>query len=164
MIRGHGRTYHDRGRELIAYSALKTAMMIDCAQEPAHRSVPLSDYPALYQAGTVLPNTCVWLSKCEFGAGALAQHRTVHLEFGDREIDGYGATVNVGHLVLSVLRADLGDWRAIDIRGELSQTLQRVWPATGPVTWPPRRTLTRENVRDLGEAIEASPTTLTKEP
>jgi hypothetical protein len=160
MIRGNGRSYYDHGRELIAYWALKTAMMIDFAQEPDLRCVPLSDYPALYQAQAVLPNTFVWLAKCDSGAGARAQNRTIRFPFGDREVDGYGGTVNVGHLVLSVLRADFGGGRGIDIRGELGDALDRVWPATGPVAWPPRRTLTREGVERLGEMIGASRTTI----
>jgi hypothetical protein len=59
-----------KGAEVIAYWALKTAMMIDFAQEAEHRSVPKSDYATLYAAKGVLPNTFAWIGACDFGAGA----------------------------------------------------------------------------------------------
>jgi len=160
MIQGRGRTLYGRGRELVAFWALKTAMMIDFAQEETNRSVPLDDYPALYAAQTVLPSTFVWLAGSDFGAGALAQHRTLDIRSGDHHAAGYGATVNVGHLVIQVIRADLGGGRAIDIVGRLGPALQRLWPAPRPVIWPPKVLLTRQHVAMLGQMIEANPTTL----
>jgi hypothetical protein len=157
MIGGYGRTLYDRGRTVVAYWGLKTAMMIDFAQEPEHRSVRASDYPSLYKRQGVLPNTFVWLAASRFGRGALARNRTLTANLGTKRLEGFGATLNVGHLVIEVVRLDGEPVNAIDIGGKLGPGLQRIWPASRPVTWTPALQLDRQHVAWLGQMIEQSP-------
>jgi hypothetical protein len=160
MVRGRTCTLYDEGREQVAYWALKTAMMIDCAQEPKHRSVPPADYPALYRAQGVLPSTLVWIGVCDFGAGATARHRTLHTVTDDTNVDGFGAVLHVGHLVIYVVRIEIQDGKVMEIGGQLASALCRLWPQDQPVTWPPPAALNRQQVVLLGDMIEASPITL----
>jgi hypothetical protein len=128
MIQGRGRTYYDHGREVIAYWALKTAMMIDFAQEKKHRSVPPSLYPALYEAQGVLPDTFVWIGGCDFAYGATARHRTLYLNVDDASFTGFGATIHVGHMVIEVIRVEVEQGKTLQIGGKLAAALRQLWP------------------------------------
>lgn len=160
MIQGRGRTLYDAGREQIAYWALKTSLTADYAQEEEHRSVPAADYPALYAAQGVLPNTFVWLAACDFGPGATARHRTLHMNVGNRHFDGFGFTFHVGHLVIEVTRVEVEQGKTIEIGGQLAPALRRIWPENQPVVWPPNAMLTRQQATLLGDMIQVSPIAL----
>lgn len=161
MIRGHQSTLYPEGAGTIAYWALKTAMMIDFAQETEHRCVPAFVYPDLYGAKGVLPQTFVWLGACDFGAGALARPRTLHLDTGDPHQAGFGMTLSVGHLVIEIIRVPIEDQKTLEIRGQLAPAIRRLWPYTNVVVWPPTAVLDRNEVSSLGTLIEISPTALT---
>jgi hypothetical protein len=161
MIRGHQSTLYPEGAEMIAYWALKTATMIDFAQEAEHRCVPESVYAELYAAKGVLPQTFVWLSACDFGAGALARPRTLHLNTGDPHHAGFGMTLGVGHLVIEIIRVPTEDEKTLEIRGQLAPAIRRLWPYTNVVVWPPTAVLDRNEVSQLGTLIGRSPTALT---
>lgn len=164
MIRGERQTLSSAQQQVVAYWALKTTMMIDFAQEEEFRSVPPADYARLYKAGTVLPNTFVWLAAAEFGRGALAQHRTLEFGLDGHTLNGYGGVVNVGHLVISVVKVDFGNGRVINIGGPLGPALVPLWPTRRTLQWPPDVWLNRQQTVLLGQMIEASPTTLTRAP
>jgi hypothetical protein len=164
MIRGHRSTLLPEGAQAIAHWALKTAMMIDFAQETEHRCVPVSANRQLYTAQGVLPQTFVWAGACRFGAGALARPRTLHLEPADPEQVGFGVTLCVGHLVLEIIRAPTKDDRTLEIRGELAPRIRRLWPYTNLVSWPPAVVFDRGEVSMLGTLIERSPTALSGPP
>jgi hypothetical protein len=136
MIRGHKQTLYPEGAGVIAYWTLKTAMMIDFAQEPQHRCVPESAYPAPHNAKGVLPNTFVWIGACEFGAGALARPRTLNLNAGNAHPAGFGLTIGVGHLVIEIIRVPVEDGQTVKIGGQLALALRRLWPYTNVVPWP----------------------------
>lgn len=157
MIRGYAQTLFPEGAEVIAHWALKTAMMIDFAQEPEHRSVPESDYPALFAAKGVLSNTFVWVGACDFGAGALARPRTLNLNAGDAHPAGFGITVGVGHLVIEIIRVPVEDGQTVKIGGQLALALRRLWPYTNVVVWPSPVVLSRDEASSLGDLIEISP-------
>lgn len=159
MIRGHRSTLLPEGARTIAYWALKTAVMIDFAQEAEHRSVPASVYPELYAAEGVLPQTFVWVAACDFGAGALALARTLDLHTNPAQV-GFGATICVGHLVLETIRVPTKDGKTLEIRGQLAPCIRRLWPYTNVVSWPPAGVLTRDQVTELGTLIGKSPTRL----
>lgn len=162
LIRGHRSTLYPEGAETIAYWALKTAVMIDFAQEAEHRCVPESVYPELYAAKGLLPQTFVWLGACDFGAGALARPRTLHLATaGDPYRAGFGMTLGVGHLVIEIIRVPTEDEKTLEIRGKLAPAIRRLWPYTNVVVWPPATVLSRSEVSQLGTLIERSPTALT---
>jgi hypothetical protein len=161
MIRGHRSTLLPEGAETIAHWGLKTAMMVDFAQEAEHRSVPASVYPELYAAKGVLPQTFVWVAACDFGAGALGRARTLHLEPADPQQVGFGATLCVGHLVIEIIRVPIEDEKTLEIRGQLAPGIRRLWPYTNVITWPPPVVFDREEVSELGTLIEKSPTALT---
>jgi len=161
MIQGRGRTLYDTGREQVAFWALKTAMMIDFAQEPEHRSVRPDEYPALYKAQTVLPDTFAWLGACEFGPGATAHHRTLQLNVDGRRLHGWGCTVNVGHMVIEVIRfVRFPQGKTLEIGGPLAPALRRIWPQDQPVFWPPNARLTRQQTVWLGQMLESVPISL----
>jgi hypothetical protein len=157
MIRGHHSTLYPEGADAIAYWALKTAMMIDFAQEAEHRCVPESVYPELYAAKGVLPQTFVWLGACDFGAGALGRPRTLNLHNGDASPAGFGATLGVGHLVIEIIRVPVEDRKTLEIGGPLASAVRRLWPFTNVVVWPPPTVLSRQNAVWLGQLIEGSP-------
>jgi hypothetical protein len=160
LIRGRSSTLYPEGAETIAYWALKTAMMIDLAQEADHRCVPESAYPELYTSGGVLPQTFVWLGACDFGAGALARPRTLHVG-ADPHRTGFGMTLGIGHLVIEIIRVSIGNEKTLEIRGQLARAIRRLWPYTNVVVWPPATVLSRNEVSQLGTLIERSPTALT---
>jgi hypothetical protein len=162
MIRGRRAMLLPEGARTVAHWALKTALMIDFAQEPEHRSVPASVYQELYSAQDVTPQTFVWVAACEFGAGALARGRTLHLGPGDSDEVGFGATICVGHLVLEIIRVPTEDEKTLEIGGELAASIRRLWPYTNLVSWPPAAVLDREEVSGLGTLIERSPTRLSE--
>jgi hypothetical protein len=162
MIRGHRSTLLPEGARTIAHWTLKTAAMIDFAQEAEHRSVPASVYPELYAAKDVLPQTFVWVAACDFGPGALGRARTLHLEPSDPQQVGFGATICVGHLVLEIIRVPTKDEKTLEIRGQLAPSIRRLWPYTNVVSWPPTAVLDRDEVSELGTLIEKSPTGLTE--
>jgi hypothetical protein len=153
MIRGRGRTLYGHGREVVAFWSLKTAMMIDFAQEAAHRSVARSDYPALYAAQAVLPNTTVWLGASGFGAGALARHRTLDGNTGAQHLATIAVPDALGRVHFSV---DLGTADATqEYLPGATTTL-----TTRSVTFAPYAVVeirhvraTRHNVRVCGHAI-----------
>lgn len=161
MIRGRRTMLLPAGARTVAHWALKTALMIDFAQEAEHRSVPASVYHELYSAQDVLLQTFVWVAACEFGAGALARARTLHLEPGDPQQVGFGATLRVGHLVLEIIRVPTKNEKTLEIRGPLTAGIRRLWPYTNVVSWPPATVFDRDEVSDLGTLIEKSPTALT---
>jgi hypothetical protein len=81
--------------------------------------MPESAYPELYAAKGVLPHTFVWLGACDFGAGALARPRTLHLgTAGDPRQAGFGMTFGVGHLVIEIIRVPTNDQKTLEIRGQ----------------------------------------------
>jgi hypothetical protein len=162
MIQGRGRTLYDRGRELVAFWGVKTAMMTNLAQEVEHQCIPMADYRALYSAQGVLPHTFVWLGGSDFGTGALARHRTLYRTIGDRRVHGYGATVNVGHLVIEIIRVEVEDGEGLQIGGQLAPILRRIWPETQSVAWPPPIILNRPQVQALGEMLEVVPVSLVR--
>jgi hypothetical protein len=157
MIRGNRSTIYPDGSKVIAHWGLKTAMMIDFAQERQHRCVPGSDYPALYEAKAVLPDTFVWIGACDFGAGALARPRTLDLNHGDGQTTGFGVTLGVGHLVIEIIRVAVNDGHTLRIRGRLATALRRLWPYTNVIVWPPAAVLSRQQASRLGQLIEKSP-------
>jgi hypothetical protein len=157
LIRGHSSTLYPEAAETIAYWALKTAMMIDFAQEAEHRCVPKSVYPELYAARGVLPHTFVWLAACDFGAGALGRPRTLNLNEGDISPAGFGVTLGVGHLIVEIIRVPVKNWKTLEIGGPLASAVRRLWPYTNVVVWPPPTLLTRQHAVWLGQLIEASP-------
>jgi hypothetical protein len=156
MIQGRGCTLHDRGKELASFWALKTAMMLEYAQPAGCRSVPQSDYPELYASKTVLPNVWVWIGTNAFGGGCWAQTRTVGLESGEYEADGYASTLCVGHLVFQVMRIDIGEWESLEVGQQLRDALTPLWPTDTPVVWPPPAILTRDQVKLLGHTLRES--------
>ncbi len=161
MIRGQRAMLLPDGARAVAHWALKTALMIDSAQEAEHRSVPESVYHELYSAQDVLPQTFVWVAACDFGAGALARVRTLRLGPGGSDQVGFGATLCVGHLVLEIIRVPTEDEKTLEIRGQLTKSIRRLWPYTNLVSWPPAAVFDRGEVSELGTLIERSPTRLT---
>lgn len=162
MIRGHGRTLYDHGRQQVAYWGLKTAMMVDCAQEPPHQCVPRAFYRELFEVGGVLPDCLVWLGACDFAGSADARHRSLYLQSEGEtssRIGGFGASLKVGHLVIEVVRVELEEGRELKTGDLPTALLRRVWPAEHPISWPPRLRLSREQVMTLGDLItpRASP-------
>jgi hypothetical protein len=156
LIRGHGRTLYDHGRQQVAYWALKTAMMVDWAQEPPHQCVPKAYYPELFEVGGILSNCVVWLGACDFAGSADARHRSLHLQTEGEtssESGGFGASLKVGHLVIEVIRVGLEEGLELETGDPPASLLQRIWPANGPVSWPPPLRLTREQVMSLGDLI-----------
>jgi hypothetical protein len=164
MIRGQAQTLRREGRRAVGFWALKTAMMIDLAQEREHRSVPPDAYPALYRAHAVLPNTIVWLGATTFGAGAGARHRTLHVEVDDAQREGFGASMHIGHLVIETIHVEVQKGKVLEIRGDLAHALRRLWPQDRAVLWPPAAVLSRDQVYDLGTLVEDSPTVLKPAP
>lgn len=162
MIRGHRSVLLPEGARTIAYWTLKTAVMIDFAQEAEHRSAPASVYPELYAAKDVLSQTFVWVAACDFGAAALGRARTLNLKPSDPQPVGFGATICVGHLVLEIIRVPKKDEKTLEIRGQLAPNIRRLWPYTNVVNWPPAAVFDRDQVAELAMLVEKSPTSLTE--
>lgn len=162
MIRGHGRHLYAEGSRQVAYWALKTTLTSDRAQEAEHWSVPDEDFAALYDAQDVLPGTFVWLGRSRFVSGGLARHRTLVGPCDTGPPSGlkrraYAATLALGHLVIEVMRVDVGEGETLQVRGD-GPVVVHLWPeGSVPVTWPPPFRLSRRETRDLGEFLAPRP-------
>lgn len=154
MIQGRGRTLHDDGRRLCAYWALKTVMMLECAQPEHARSVRSADFAELFEAETVLPDVRVWIGATSFGPGAWSRARTIHYDLAHGREEGYSATLAVGHLVFEVMRIGTGSWTGMVIKAPLNRALLPLWPRDEPVVWPPPARLDRRQVALLGLMLE----------
>jgi len=144
MIQGRGRVLHEAEKETVTRWAFKTALMLDLGQEAKFRSIPVDDYVAFYEAEGLLPDTHVWLAGCDFGGGAGARTRTLDFNENGTTITGYGTTIQLGHLVIEIVRVGLGG-RSFQIGGGLAPALVRVWPEPSPTQWPPPLVLDRQN-------------------
>lgn len=156
MIRGNGRTLYPIGKAIVAFWALKTTLVLDAAS-PSTQTIPDGDYAALYRTQAVLPNTSVWMGANDFGAGAFAEARELSLADNEKLRPGYGATINVGHLVLEVARIEGEEGKTLKIGGQLAPALRRLWPREDPAKFPPPAALTMQQVVWLGQMIEHVP-------
>lgn len=156
MIRGNGRTLYADGKATVAFWALKTTLVLDAAN-PSARTIPDDDYAALYRTQEVLPNTSAWMGANDFGAGAFAEARGLSLTDNEKLRPGYGATINVGHLVLEVARIEGEEGKILKIGRELAPALRRFWPREDPAKFPPTTVLNMQEVVWLGLMIEHVP-------
>lgn len=160
MIRGRRSTLYPDAAETIAYWTLKTALMVNLAQEPDFSCAPKTSYAQLYSTKGVLPNTFVWLGACDFGAGAHARPRVTEPIDGDPNHLGFACTLAVGHLVIEIIRIPVENGKTLQIGGQLAPALRRLWPYTNVIVWPPPVLLSRENTASLAHLIAASPISL----
>jgi hypothetical protein len=141
MIQGSAVTLL-QSRERVAYWALKTAMMIDMTHRAAGRNVPVETYPELYAAGNVLSRVHVWIGASDDEIAGHGRNGMPHLDLGDGQLTPmWMGLIGRGHLVLLVIRVQDNHRKRLEIVGDLSTALLRIWPHPSPVTWPPLGTV-----------------------
>lgn len=151
MILGEDRILDEPMQRLIAFWALQTTLVFQCADRM--KWVPASHYDELY-AGRAIPKTTLpWrpLAKANVMLGAYrgSQRRAgFHpqpLEITPSTPDSrlpkgskaYGVTMNLGHLVIQLLAHDV---KKLDftLTPSIEGAVVPIWPsAVDPVQWPP---------------------------
>jgi hypothetical protein len=160
LIKGHGRTLYRDGQQLVAFWALKTAMMWQYASRS--QPIPPNELHALYErrgTRTPPPGWQVWIAATN-GAGA-AYHCPARIKLdlpNGRDARAYASTFGIGHLALQVFGHELGERRATrDIGPPLGDALLRIWPYVGPVSLPPDYVLDLGGLEEAARAFVTSP-------
>jgi hypothetical protein len=160
LIKGHGRTLYRDGQQLVAFWALKTAMMWQYASRS--QPIPARELHALYEAREARvppPGWQVWIASTR-GAG-VGYHCPVSLKLGlpdGSDAQAYASTFSIGHLAFQVFGHELGEGRAKrDLKPPLGDAVLQIWPYVGPVKLPPSVVLDLAGLELVARAFITAP-------
>jgi hypothetical protein len=174
MMLGRRQELRPRIQKLLAFWAVKTALVIDHLQ-PKSRVVPDAEYPKVYRIRSPLRSHLVWLGyrtvPHENPGELLVVARTQpvaqldtqpemkekFLQWAAEGRKMYRVTFAVGNLAVQVFGHDF-PWM-LNVAVPPQGYVERVWPMTGRFTWPPRRSLDEIGGLDgMHRAFDQSPT------
>lgn len=156
MIRGHGRTYCERGMTTIATWFVKTALVAGSRFPPLLSS---SFYEQIRSDLRPSPTTRVWLASTPYWQQHYVDYRPMRVHADDTlpppVPNAYSAVIALGGLAGYVVSWSerMPDTTAAQRR--FAPALLPIWPLPGDeATWPPRGgPLTFDQMDDLADAI-----------
>jgi hypothetical protein len=163
LILGEPRTLSRSDQETLAFWATKTLLGFQSIDHPTTTWARPEDYAALYEAQAPLPNSQVWLGANDHGdAGWQRAHQIrLHGNVSER-VDGFGATLTVGHAVFYLLIGYAGRV-GTRLRYEAAYALKEIWPTVrDELEWPPAVTLPRHPSTGVTELVVANSVTMRK--
>jgi hypothetical protein len=140
LLHGERRHLSDEDQRLLAFWALKTAMMLQFTLALDLRAVPASHYEYIYQRRQAPPSCRVWLTGTSAHFYRTAHFATSHwlpLVAGERPVpseeppNGYAIALVVGQLIFTLV-----GWTAPG--GSFNTTPQDRWTPARRCIWPPR--------------------------
>lgn len=134
---GRARTLSTADQEALAFWATKTLFGFQSIEHPSSKWARAEDYAALYRLQAPLPYSQVWIGATE--PRGVAWQRAHHFRFNEasQSIDGFGATLTIGHAVFYVLIGYAGRV-GLRLRYEAAFALKEIWPgASAELEWPP---------------------------
>lgn len=150
----HGQTCQLDGpaQQVLAKWAFKTMAMIQFTH-PTSPSFPARQLQHLYDTGTVHVGIHIWCAKCEGTPSPIEPLLNFFFFDSSGTIRGpdptpevpvgyrYSATVRVDHVAFQLVGLDDLSGTVMDRgfdHGYWSESIVQLWPAVGPIAWPPR--------------------------
>lgn len=154
LLHGEPRRLGPDDQELLALWATKTILAFQSIEEPSTTWARPGDCHELFTTQRPLANSQVWLGCTVHGSPAWYRAHTIRLRGSAEDaVDGFGATLTVGHAVFYFV---LGFAGAIGmrLRYEPASALREIWPGgQREVDWPPRLALMDEQPQALPEYL-----------
>ncbi len=164
LILGEPRTLSRSDQETLAFWATKTLLGFQSIDHPTTKWARPEDYAALHEAQAPLPYSQVWLGATDDGGGGWQRAHEIRLRGNTSDrIDGFGATLSIGHAVFYLL---IGYGRRVGtrLRYQAAFALKEIWPsAREELKWPPAVRLPKLPATGVTELVVRNSITVSRE-
>ena len=153
LVLGESRTLSRDEQGLLAFWATKTLLGFQALEDESTEWARPDEYSELYKYKAALPNSQVWLGAGEH-EGDVAWHRAHTYAIGSEQIDGFGATLAVGHAVF-YLAIGYAARPGVRLRYDAAFALKEIWPsARDELRWPPAVTLPKATPEGVAPLVQ----------
>lgn len=149
-LHGFGVCYLAPGMTTLATWATKTALVIVSDAS----SMPPEPFTEFFNKPTPSTTTSVWIGAWHLGAQQHVRNRVfVNFHNDPTVTEGYSVSFTAGRAAFHVFHHWSGVPRQYGFEPPLTDALLKIWPLpSDPVSWPPRGSLTGEDLDAIGNA------------
>jgi hypothetical protein len=155
LILGKPHTLSRDDQAVLAFWATKTLLGFQTLEHESTKWARPEDYAELHALQAALPKSQVWLGAGEH-KGEVAWHRahSYHRNgTGSEQVDGFGATLTVGHAVF-YLAIGYTAPPGLRLRNDAALALKQIWPSSrDELQWPPTLILPKNTSTGLTSLV-----------
>jgi hypothetical protein len=142
MLHGRPILLDEHGKAVLSFWAMKTILAFQAVEAKETTFARPEDFRAFYEARAALAGSEIWLGAVSAGGEAFYRGHSARLPDSEASaVDGFGATLIVGHAAFYLLHGYERSF-GLRIRRSLADALRRIHPpAPGGQSWPPPRLL-----------------------
>jgi hypothetical protein len=154
LLHGRPRTLSSDDQQVLALWATKTVLAFQSVEEPVTTWARPEDYVSVYRDQQPLSCSQVWIGANAHGEPAWYRAHSMRLPGQPATaLDGFGATLTVGHAVFYLLIGYAGR-AGMRLRYDAAAAMREIWPGRQrDIAWPPPLVLREREPQGLAEYL-----------